>query len=277
MLPIRPLAALTALAFAFACVLPAAAYTQQEQTELQIGQQEWQQLQQKGEIVRSSPYYTTLNSIARRIAPVADRQYFMPFHFYLVNESDPNAFSVPGGNVYVTTAMMHFVKNKEELAGVLCHEVSHDIHHDVYNLNVKDQQLSLYAGIASLLLGRNSSLVDNAIGLGANLEALHFSRNVEHNADHLGAYICADSGITPYGMIWLMQQFEASPTPNPPEFLSDHPSDSNRIGALHDEFAADPATFAKFNSNEACATPLSDPGWHDQYAGACNARRQAGV
>lgn len=269
-------AAALAAVLALACTAPAPAYTQEEQTELQIGQQEYQQLQQKGEIIRSSPYYTTLNSIAARIAPVADRHYFMPFHFILVHESQPNAFSVPGGNVYVTDSMMTFVKNKEELAGVLCHEVNHDIHHDVYNLYVRDQRLSMYAGIAALLLGRNSGLVQNIIGLGANLEALHFSRDVEHSADYGGAYTCAQAGVTPYGMLWLMQQFEASPSSNPPEFLSDHPSDSHRISSLQSEFASDPATFAKFNRNVACSTPIGLSGWNNQYQGGCG-RRQAGA
>src|SRR5579884_4115496 len=123
----RLAALIAAAALALACIAPAFAYTQEEQTELQIGQQEWQQLQQKGEIVTSSPYYNILNPIAKRIASVADKQYFVPFHFYLVNEKDPNAFAVPGGNVYVTTALMRFVKNKEELAGDLCHETSHDM------------------------------------------------------------------------------------------------------------------------------------------------------
>lgn len=270
----RFLAALAAIALSLACIAPALAYTQEQQAELQIGQQEYQQLLQKGEIVRSSPYYDTLNSIAARITPVADKKYFVPFHFILVNESDPNAFAVPGGNVYVTTAMMKFVHNKEELAGVLCHEVSHDIHHDVYNLYVKDQRLSLYATGLSLLLGGGRSQVANSIiGLAANLESLHFSRDVEHNADYTGAYICAQSGITPWGMVWLMQQFEASPTANPPEFLSDHPSDSHRISSLQSEFSADPSVFAKFNSNIACATPVNTSGWNDQYKGGCGRRQ----
>ena len=51
----RFIAALTAAALALACAAPAFAYTQEEQTELQIGQQEYQQLQQKGEIISSSP------------------------------------------------------------------------------------------------------------------------------------------------------------------------------------------------------------------------------
>lgn len=270
----RFLAALLAGALLLACTLPAAAaYTQEEQTELQIGQQEYQQLQQKGEIIRSSPYYAILNPIAQRIARIADPQYFVPFHFILVNESDPNAFAVPGGNVYVTTSMMKFVHNKEELAGVLCHETSHDIHHDVYNLYVKDQRLSLYATGLSILLGGRSSLADSLINFAANLESLHFSRDVEENADHKGAITCAQAGLDPWGMVWLMQAFQNSNLQNPPEFLSDHPSDAHRISALENEFASDPARFGRFNPDANCATPLSYGGFYDQYKGGCGATR----
>ena len=66
----RLVALLTAAAFALACAAPARAYTSEEQTELQIGQQEYQQLAQKGEIVGSSPYYNVLNPIAARIQPI---------------------------------------------------------------------------------------------------------------------------------------------------------------------------------------------------------------
>ncbi len=270
----RFLAVFTAVALAFGCVAPALAYSDEEQQEMQIGQQVYQQLQQKGEIIQSSPYYTTLNSIAARIAPAADQKYFTPFHFILVHESQPNAFSVPGGNVYVTDSMMTFVKNKEELAGVLCHEVSHDIHHDVYNMYVKDQRLSLYAtGLALLLGGGRSQLANTFINLAANMQAMHFSRDVEHNADYAGAYLCAQSGITPYGMVWLMQQFEANPGGGTPEFLSDHPSDSHRIGSLQSEFASDPSTFANFNTNIACSTPLATSAWNNQYHGGCGRRQ----
>ncbi len=232
-------------------------------------------LSQKGEIIHSSPYYRTLNSIAARVTPVANKKYFTPFHFILVHESQPNAFAVPGGNVYVTDSMMTFVKNKEELAGVLCHEVSHDIHHDVYNLYVKDQRLSLYATGLSLLLGGRSQLANTIIGFAANVQALRFSRDVEHNADATGAYVCAQSGITPYGMIWLMKQFEANPSASPPEFLSDHPSDSHRVEALQNEFASDPSTFSRFNSNIACSTPIGTAGWNNQYKGGCGRRQSS--
>ena len=246
-----------ALVIALTAWAPAIAYTDEQQQELQIGQQVYQQLAKKGEILTNSPYYKVLNPIAARIKRVADPQYFVPFHFILVHEKDPNAFAVPGGGVYVTDSLMHFVHNKEELAGVLCHETSHDIHHDVMNLYAKDQRLSLYAtGLAILFGGGGSQIANTLINLAANMESLHFSRAVEHNADYKGAYTCAQADLNPWGMVWLMQQFEAQPTSNPPEFLSDHPSDSHRVGALEDEFHADPATFGRFNPNIASATPL---------------------
>lgn len=254
---------------------PAYAYTQEEQTELQIGQQEYQQLQQKGEIITSSPYYNILNPIATRIAAIADPQYFVPFHFILVNESDPNAFAVPGGNVYVTTALMKFVKNKEELAGVLCHETSHDIHHDVYNLYAKNQRLSLYATGLQLLLGRAlSGYAPSLLNLVANLESLHFSRDVEENADHKGAITCAQAGLDSWGLVWLMQAFQNANLSNQPEFVSDHPSNEHRIAALESEFASDPALFGNLNPDEACGTPLNYAGFYNQYKGGCGALRR---
>jgi predicted Zn-dependent protease len=127
----------------------------------------------------------------------------------------------------------------------------------------------------SLLLGGGRRMIANSvIGTAANVQDAHFSRDVEHNADYLGAYICAQSGVTPYGMVWLMQQFEANPSGGtPPEFLSDHPSDSHRVDSLQSEFASDPATFANFNSNIACSTPISAAGWNNQHTGGCGRRQ----
>src|SRR5476651_2211366 len=129
-------------------------------SEQQIGQQVYAQLQQKGEIIADSPYYAILNPIAAQIKRVADPQYSYPFNFILVHEKSPNAFAVPGGNVYVTDSLMTFVKNREELAGVLCHETSHDIHHDVVNNMGKDQRAAVKTGIGallgSILLGPNA-------------------------------------------------------------------------------------------------------------------------
>lgn len=235
--------------------IPAAAYTQEQTSELQIGQQEYQQLSQQGKIVRSSPYYAILNPIGSRIAVVANAKYFTPFHFILVNDTSPNAFAVPGGNVYVTTSMMQFAKNKEELAGVLCHETSHDIHHDVMNLQSKYQTIGIVGGLLSMIIG-NSAVGQTLLNVGANADAAHFARPVESNADHMGAYTCAAAGFNPWGMVWLMQRFQSSSGGAAPEFLSDHPTDAHRIADLENEFRSDPGTFGRFSSSPSSAHPL---------------------
>src|SRR5579872_3327197 len=110
---------------------PLAISAQERSWEVQVGQETYTSYLQRGEIVpRQSPLYGIVDPIANRIAAVANREYYAPFHVILLNESEPNAFSMPGGNVYVTTSMLLLLRNRDELAGVICHEVNHDIHHD---------------------------------------------------------------------------------------------------------------------------------------------------
>src|SRR5581483_9778830 len=154
------------------------------------------------EIINSSPYYSALNPIASRIKSVADKQYDRPFRFILVHESQPNAFSVPGGNVYVTDALMKFVKNREELAGVLCHETSHAIHHDVIHNMAKDQRAqvntTIGAVLANVLTGGRASGIINAAANFSLLTAVNgYSREVETAADLKGSETCAQAGSNP--------------------------------------------------------------------------------
>src|SRR5271169_3487934 len=121
--------ALFALAIGMAAV-PTAAQQQNQDEEVQMGQEVFNELKAKGEIIESSPLYDQLKPIADAITQAAQPRYNHPFKFYLVHEEQPNAFATPGGNVYVVDSLMYFVKNREQLAGTLCHEVSHTIHHD---------------------------------------------------------------------------------------------------------------------------------------------------
>jgi Zn-dependent protease with chaperone function len=226
--------------------------------ESDIGAQVYQQLQAKGEIIaRPNPLYNYLDPIAVRIKRVADPQYTYPFQFILVHETQPNAFAVPGGNVYVTDTMMRFAKDQEELAGVLCHETSHDIHHDVVNLNAKAQTQGAVISILGSLLGVDRSAVGQ-VGeqLVYSLQTTRFSREVETAADLKGADTCAQAGFNPHGLIWLFEEFEKSGGNQGAEAISDHPRDDHRISDLLTHFQQNPALFGRFSSDIATATPL---------------------
>src|SRR5262249_4344124 len=109
--------------------------------ETELGQAMYKQLRDKVEIIESSPLYDSLKPIAEAIAREAQPRYPHPFKFFIVHETQPNAFATPGGNVYVVDSLLYFVKNTEQLAGTLCHEVSHTIHRDSVALMVKEKKI----------------------------------------------------------------------------------------------------------------------------------------
>jgi predicted Zn-dependent protease len=249
----------------FFCGWPAAAQTAAPlpapsagDEEKQLGDELFAQLKSEGEIVASSPLYDTLRPIAAAITKVVQPRYPYPIHFYIVHESQPNAFAAPGGNIYVVDSLMYFVKNKEELEGTLCHESSHLLHHDSVDLMKQNAAIVRRALAATILLGPSirTAILVAAIG---RLDSLHHSRAAEEAADLTGADTCAAAGSNPWGLVWLFQDFSDANLKAPPEILSDHPNDAHRIQALEQHFAQNPGTFAQFSSDPKTATKLVLP------------------
>src|SRR5271165_4801996 len=261
----KPLREFFAYAAAALClVLPgciaaqAAAQQQDQDEEVQMGQEVFNELKAKGEIIESSPLYDQLKPIADAITQAAQPRYNHPFKFYLVHEEQPNAFATPGGNVYVVDSLMYFVKNREQLAGTLCHEVSHTIHHDTVVLMEKQQKIEEREIAAAVLMGPTRAHVLTILLLG-KLHSLGYSRDVESRADITGSDICAQTGYNPWGLVWLFRDFQSTNPDQLPQLLSDHPNDQNRVDALEQHFRKNPAIFGKFNPDPKSATSFSVP------------------
>ena len=218
----------------------------------------WRSTSHKGEIIESSPLYDTLKPIAVAIARVAQPQYPHPFKFFLVHEAQPNAFATPGGNVYVVDSLLYFAKNTEQLAGTLCHEVSHTIHRDGVALMVKEQKILEREVAAAILLGPTRAHII-AIALIGKLHSLGYSRDAESKADVTGSDICAEAGYNPWGLMWLFQDFQNADVGKIPQLLSDHPANGTRIQTLEKHFRDNPSTFSKFNRDPKSATQLNVP------------------
>src|SRR5271166_1237608 len=185
----KPLREFFAYAAAALClILPACIAAQStvgaqnQDEEVQMGQEVFNELKAKGEIIESSPLYDQLKPIADAITKAAQPRYNHPFKFYLVHETQPNAFATPGGNVYVVDSLLYFVKNTEELAGTLCHEVSHTIHHDAMTLMEKRKKIAERGVGAAIILCPTTANV-LGIALLSKLNSLSYSRDVESRAD----------------------------------------------------------------------------------------------
>jgi predicted Zn-dependent protease len=232
--------------------------TQGQDEELQMGQEVFNELKAKGEIIESSPLYDQLQPIADAITRVAQPRYNHPFKFYLVHETQPNAFATPGGNVYVVDSLLYFVKNTEQLAGTLCHEVSHTIHHDTVTLMEKQAKIEKREVGAAVLLGPTRAHILAILLLG-KLHSLSYSRDVESRADLTGSDICASAGYNPWGLVWLFKDFQNAQPNQLPQLLSDHPDDQHRVDALERHFQQNPSVFAGFSPDPKSAKPFSAP------------------
>ena len=226
--------------------------------ETELGQAVYKQLVDKREIIESSPLYDSLKPVADALARVAQPRYPHPFKFFLVHEAQPNAFATPGGNVYVVDSLLYFVKNTEELAGTLCHEVSHTIHRDGVTLMVKEQKIQEREVAAAILLGPTRAHII-AIALIGKLHQLGYSRDAESKADVTGSDICAEAGFNPWGLTWLFQDFQNADTSQIPQLLSDHPANGTRIRTLERHFQDNASTFSKFSRDPKSATAFSVP------------------
>jgi predicted Zn-dependent protease len=231
---------------------------QNQDDELQMGQGVFDELKAKGEIVESSPLYDQLRPIADAITRSAQPRYNHPFKFYLVHETQPNAFATPGGNVYVVDSLLYFVKNTDQLAGTLCHEVSHTIHHDTVTLMEKQAKLERREVGAAILLGPTRAHL-LAILLVGKLHSLSYARDVESRADITGSDVCATTGYNPWGLVWLFQDFDNANMGQVPQLLSDHPGNQNRAAALEEHFRENPSVFGKFNPDPKSASAFVVP------------------
>ena len=160
------------------------------------------------------------------------------WEYNLVDSKEVNAWCMPGGKIVVYTGLLPITQNEAALAIVMGHEVSHAIfnHGNERMTQGLTQQLG---GVAlSVALANKPAATQNlfmgAYGAGSQLGILlPFSRKHELEADHYGLFWAAMAGYNPREAIPLWQRMEkASAGQSPPEFLSTHPSEGNRIEQL---------------------------------------------
>lgn len=226
--------------------------------ETEIGQSVYEELRDAGEIIDYSPLYDSIKSVTEAVSRAAQPHYPHPFKFILLHEAQPNAFSVPGGNVYITDSLLYFVKNTEQLAGTLCHETSHTIHRDAIARMKEQEKVKLREIGAVILLGPTLAQAI-AIRMIGDLHSLAYSRDIESSADITGADICATAGYNPWGLVWLFEEFRNADKNQIPALLSDHPANGTRISTLKKHFRDNPSTFSRFDPSERSSTALTVP------------------
>jgi len=210
--------------------------TDKQQT--QLGNQDYAKTlrQNRAKIVSSGPEYDEVQRVAKRIKAVAarDKPDFV-WRVTLIRKKVANAYCLPGGKIVVYTGILPITENDAGLATVLGHEVSHATAEHVAERIEREHLTEIAAaiiagGVAVTPAGyvRVQALIDT----GASLP---FSRSQESEADHIGLVYMARAGYDPrQALAFWKRMLRASKGKEPPEFLSDHPSDAHRVDRIRD-------------------------------------------
>lgn len=151
---------------------------------------------------------------------------------HVVNDSDVNAWCMPGGKMAVYAGLINTLKpTDDELAAVIGHEMAHALRE--HSREQVSQQMA--AGIGLSVLSAVTG-IPGAADLGSELTKVMFtlpnSRTHETEADRIGVELAARAGYDPRAAITLWQKMGSLSSERPPEFLSTHPSPASRMADL---------------------------------------------
>lgn len=161
-----------------------------------------------------------------------------PFEFHLLRDPQTvNAFALPGGQVFITAALLSKLNSEAQLAGVLGHEVGHVIgRHGAEHLAKQQLGSTLVnaVGIAASDRPENSrqaAILAQAVNQMVNLK---YGRDDELESDLLGFQFMTEAGYNPVGIIELLKILNSARASagEQPEFMSTHPNPADRIEQL---------------------------------------------
>jgi predicted Zn-dependent protease len=196
-----------------------------------------QQARQKGVLAPDTdPELQRVRAISRRIIAHAAR--WNPgaadwqWEINLIRADNVNAFCMPGGKIAFFSGLVDKLKlTDDEIAIVAGHEIAHALREHGRERVAKGNLLQLGASLGSAIFGLGQT-GQAVVGQGAQLALLRFSRDDETEADTVGLDLVARAGYDPRAGVALWRKMALLEKSAPPQWLSSHPSGSNRIAQI---------------------------------------------
>lgn len=183
-----------------------------------------------------------IRSIGQRIVNASHaKQSPYQFNFHvLADDRTINAFALPGGQIFITAAMLSKLKTEDAVASVLGHEIAHVIHrHSAEQMAQKGLLNGIIQGVAMGSGSMNGGQIAQYVGQMVNMK---YGRDDELESDEYGVKYCHQAGYDPRAALEVMRVLqEASGGRGGSDFGSTHPSPANRIEKIKEHLAALPS------------------------------------
>jgi Zn-dependent protease with chaperone function len=201
--------------------------------EQKLGNGEIEKLKKSGRILNDTNDVAQLAALAAPLIQVLPTER-RDLKFYIIDETQPNAFALPGGHVVVTEGFLKLTDKPEEVLGVLAHELAHQTkRHAIRKLIAASGPLVIFG-----VFLHSSSGAGNILAMGSGVMVFEgFSQGYENEADATGWKYMVAANIDPRGMIHVLQKLDASEgKPGrhevTPEAFQSHPATQKRIAIL---------------------------------------------
>jgi predicted Zn-dependent protease len=201
--------------------------------EIAMGLQSAPQMAQEfGGVSQNAQAAALVQQVGQRIlegSTAKETPYQYQFHL-LADQQTINAFALPGGQVFITEALLGRLQNEDQLAGVLGHEVGHVVaRHSAQRLAQMELAQGLTGAVTMATYDPSSPNGGYLANMIANMVTMKYGRDQELQSDNLGVRFMIEAGYKPEELIGVMEILKQAAGPNrTPEFQSTHPDPENR-------------------------------------------------
>jgi beta-barrel assembly-enhancing protease len=206
--------------------------------EMALGKQLAEEVRRQAKVVEDPLISEYVNRIGQNLVRNSDAK--VPFTFQVIEGDSPNAFALPGGYVFVYTALIKIADEEDELAAAIAHEIAHVAARHMTKQATKSQIAGIAGIPVGVILGGGIGGAVARQGINAGLPAafMAFTRKDESEADYLGLQYLYAAGYDPNGAISIFEKLESLERKQPgtvARIFSTHPMDAARIQKTEQE------------------------------------------
>ena len=203
--------------------------------EQKLGKKLSENIEKKHEVIEDPQKNLLIKQIGNKLAKVSELKE-MNYHFKILNIEGPNAFSIPGGYIYVTYDLFDYVQSDDELAGILAHEIAHVIHNHALRQIRDNTKFTLLTILGALLTGEPNVAV---LGKLTTITFLNqYSREYEEEADLTAINLLIKAGYNSVGFLTFLERLYTREMFKPEVNLGifqTHPETENRINYIRNK------------------------------------------
>jgi predicted Zn-dependent protease len=209
------------------------------QEEIAMGLQSAPQMAQEfGGLSNNQEAAALVRRVGERVvanSAAKNTPYKYDFHL-LADPQTVNAFALPGGQIFITEALLGQLQNEDQLAGVLGHEVGHVVaRHSAERLAQMELAQGLTGAVTMATYDPSNPNTGYLAQVVANMITMKYGREQELESDDLGVRFMMETGYDPEHLIGVMEILKKASGPSEvPEFQSTHPAPENRTQRIRE-------------------------------------------